>query len=197
MSAKRNTKHFRLLASTSLLGLALAATPLTVAVDWQGADVVVHTAEAKSCFTAETLVLLADGGEKRISDIKVGDRVMSGEGRVNRVIAVERPRLAGRKLYAFNGGEAFVTAEHPFLTPAGWKALDPEATAEENPALSVTTLAVGDLLTVALPSGGSAVGNLALALELATSLMPLERIEAVEADPQTIVYNLLLDGDHS
>jgi Hom_end-associated Hint len=196
-NTRRASRHFRLLAGTSLLGLALAATPLTLSIDWQDSGVVVQTSEAKSCFTADTLVLLADGSEKAICDIKVGDRVLSGAGQVNRVVAVERPRLAGRKLYAFNGGAAFVTAEHPFLTPAGWKALDPAATAAENPALKVATLAIGDLLTVALPSGRSASGNLALALEVATSLLLLSRIEAQDADPQTIVYNLLLDGDHS
>lgn len=197
MSARKNTKHFRFLASTSILGLALAATPVTFSVDWQGADVALQTAEAKSCFTAETLVLMADGSEKRIKDIRIGDCVMGGEGRVNRVVAVERPRLAGRRLFAFNGGAPFVTAEHPFLTPAGWKALDPIATAEENPALTVASLTRGDLLTVAQPQRHGAMGNLALAVELATSLVPLQRIESVDADPRLQVYNLLLDGDHT
>ncbi len=197
MSVKKSTKHFRLLASTSILGLALAATPVTLSVDWQGADIAVQTAQAKSCFTAETLVLMADGSEKRIKDIKTGDRVLSGDGRVNRVVAVERPRLAGRNLFAFNGGAPFVTAEHPFLTPAGWKALDPVATAEENPALTVASLTRGDLLTVAQPQRDGTLGNLALAAEVATSLVPLQRIETFDADPQMQVYNLLLDGDHT
>ena len=91
-NTRRSSKHFRLLASTSLLGLALAVTPLTLTVDWHDSGVALQTAEAKSCFTADTLVLLADGSEKAISAIKVGDRVLSGAGRVNRVVAVERPR---------------------------------------------------------------------------------------------------------
>lgn len=197
MSVKRHSKGFKLLASTSLLGLAIAATPAAVSIDWQDIGFSLQTAEAKSCFTPETQVLMADGSEKRICDIQVGDRVMSGEGRVNSVVAVERPRLDGRKLHAFNGGDFFVTAEHPFLTPAGWKAIDPVATAEENPALTVAALAVGDLLTVALPGGADVQGNLAVERELATSLMPLERIDSVAADPALRVYNLLLDGDHT
>jgi len=197
MSVKHHKKYFRLLASTSILGLAIAATPLTLSIDWQDSGVSLQTAAAKSCFTPETHVLMADGSETRICDIKVGDRVMSGEGRINAVVAVETPRLSGRKLYAFNGGDFFVTAEHPFLTPAGWKAIDPVATAEENPALTVASLAAGDLLTVAIPSGAGTQGNLAVALALATRLMPLERIDSIEADPRMVVYNLLLDGDHS
>ena len=48
MSAKCSTKQFRLLATTSLLGLALAAAPLALSINWQGAGVALQTAHADS-----------------------------------------------------------------------------------------------------------------------------------------------------
>ncbi|NIA67727.1 hypothetical protein HBA54_03910 [Pelagibius litoralis] len=197
MPSHSTSKNLRLLAGTSLLALSFAASPLTVSIDWQDGPLTLQSAEAKSCFTAETRVLMADGSEKPICEIVPGDSVLGGNGRMNRVVAVERPGLGERKLFAFNGGEAFVTAEHPFLTPAGWKAIDPIATADENPTLKVARLAVGDLLMAALPAGAESQGNLALVAEVVTRPLPLERIESVSADPAMLVYNLLLDGDHS
>ena len=60
--------------------------------------------------------------------------------------AASGPSSVRRRLYALNGGRPFVTAEHPFLTAEGWKALDPEATRRENAALDVASLQLGDRL---------------------------------------------------
>ena len=35
-------------------------------------------------------------------------------------------------MYSINGGKAFVTAEHPFKTIDGWKAIDPITTYEKH-----------------------------------------------------------------
>jgi hypothetical protein len=145
---------------------------------------------------------MADGSEKPIREIRIGDLVMAPNGRANRVIDVERPALGARRLYALNGGNFFVTAEHPFMTLAGWKAIDPAATAKENAKLAVSRLQPGDCLTT-LQAVGTAItaGNLALA-ELALAGLALEttvlvHLDSRAADPATPLFNLLLDGDHA
>lgn len=159
----------------------------------------VVTGEALSCFTAGTRVTMADGSEKPIEQIEVGEQVLGPNGEVNRVLRIERPLLGERKLYSLNGGVPFVTAEHPFMTKEGWKAIDPNATAAENPSLTVGTLKPGDALVrlegteaPAVTAGGSPTKPRTARL----SSMALERFEARSADPKTQLYNLRLDGSH-
>ena len=150
-----------------------------------------------TCFTGETRVTLADGTEMPIAQIREGDLVLGRSGEHNRVIGIDRPLLGNRRLYALNGGDPFVTAEHPFLTEEGWKAVDPDATAAENPHLIVGRLAVKDLLVVlqgcAVPAGHPGAGECEPVLES----VPLAQLEARRAAPETQLYNLLLDGDHA
>lgn len=64
-----------------------------------------------TCFTSDTKVLMADGTNKNIQDVKIGD-VLKGESTDNKVLGLQRPKLNERTLYSFNGGRYFVTAEH-------------------------------------------------------------------------------------
>ena len=150
------------------------------------------------CFTGETLVRMADGSIRRIDLIAAGDAVVGRGGAINRVTGVHRPALGSRSLHAFNDGRPFVTAEHPFLTTAGWKSIDPDATAAENAALSVEPLARGDRLVVVTrvhaPAFAGASGD---TVEIRSSEYELRTVVAHPADPTTIVYNLELDGEHT
>ncbi len=196
---KSRERKLVLLAGVSALALMLTAAPVDIdgladLAPWQ-------TAQAKSgssCFLAGTLVAMADGGARKIEEIVAGDMVLGRDGGVNRVVGIETPRLDGRLLYAFNGGRPFVTAEHPFASPNGWRAIDPEATRGETPGFPVTRLMRGDLVAVLAGPQAQARGGAAVAYALgAVVYLPLARIRAVRAEPETIVYNLLLDGDHS
>jgi len=133
-----------------------------------------------SCFVGDTLVALADGSHKRIDSVSVGDRVLGEDGAVNTVVGIETPPLGDRALYSINGGEAFVTAEHPFMTTEGWKSIDPDTTALES-AVPVTQLEVGD--TLVREDGAPEV---------------VRSITESTAHPSSeTLYNLLLDGNHT
>jgi hypothetical protein len=81
------------------------------------------------CFIAGTVVTLADGTDRKIEDIKIGDHLLGLDGSINEVLGLVTPKLGERLLYGFNDGPAFVTAGHPFLTKDGqWKSIDPAAT---------------------------------------------------------------------
>jgi hypothetical protein len=158
-----------------------------------------------SCFTAGTQVLMADGSVRPIEAVRPGERVRGRDGSVNGVTGVERVRLGDRLLYGFDGGPPFVTAEHPFLTAQGWKAIDPRSTRRESPHLAVGALAPGDRLAVAAVPAALAAETASGALAVRYAPAPLPRygfraavrITAVRAAPGTVLYNLLLDGDHS
>ncbi len=191
----RTRRGLYLLASTSVITLGLVAAPVTVHFDLD--QPVLKVAQAKSCFTGNTRILMADGRERPIREIRVGDLVMGPDDRANRVTGIERPLLGERLLYSINGGPHFVTAEHPLMTATGWKAIDPAATAAESPDLVVGALALGDCLTALRPAGTpSTAGNLAL-VGLVLEKTVLRGLDARAADPQTPLFNLLLDGDHA
>jgi len=72
------------------------------------------------CFDADTEIRLEGGVTKKIKDIKVGDRVIGLNDRINTVKKLMKPIKHFRNLYGINDGKPFTTAEHPFLTPVGW-----------------------------------------------------------------------------
>jgi hypothetical protein len=188
-----NEKRLLLLCGAGILATQLAAMAGSVTIQ---DPLPAATAQEASCFVAGTMVLMADGSERPIETVRPGDRVLGRRGRINRVLGCERTRLGRRRLYGFNERRPFVTAEHPFLTAEGWKALDPEATLREACDLPVLPLQVGDRLCRGigrrLERGGEDRG---LVFLHATTV--LETIAAVASEAAMPVFNLLLDGDHS
>ena len=83
-----------------------------------------------TCFTANTLITMADGSEKTISSIQVGEKVKSEIGE-STVLEVQIHK-GNHEVYSINGGKPFVTEEHPFKTIDGWKAIDPFLTFEKH-----------------------------------------------------------------
>ncbi len=130
------------------------------------------------CFIADTQVTMADGSKKNIQDVQIGD-VLKGETTNNTVLGYHQPTLDDGKLYGFNGGTAFVTAEHPFMTTEGWKSINPEKTKKEHIGISVTTLEIGDVLVTE------------------KGLVTVKSIQSKDAPATTKLYNFILDGDHT
>jgi hypothetical protein len=131
-----------------------------------------------SCFVADTMVTLANGVQKKIQDVKMGD-ILKGDTTNNKVLGFHQPTLGDNKLYAFNGGDYFVTAEHPFLTTTGWKSIDPTKTKKEHIGITVTPLKVGDILVTD------------------KGLVKIKTIASKAAPASTQLYNFVLDGDHT
>lgn len=137
--------------------------------------------KGSSCFVSGTQVTMADGSTKAIEKIKIGD-VLQGETGDNTVIEYDRPLLGDRKLYAINGTKAFVTAEHPIKTKAGWKSFDPAATAaeEDTEAPDVTQLEIGDEI-----------------LMLDGTFTKVESIDTTEGSADQELFNFDMDGDNT
>ena len=127
-----------------------------------------------SCFVPNTLITMADGTEKTISSIKKGDKVKSENGESN-VLDI-KIHEGDFEVYSLNDNKPFVTAEHPFKTIDGWKAIDPITTYEKHQIRSTTL----DLNDIVIKLDGS------------------ELVNKIEKGPVKYpkVYNLALDNEH-
>ena len=127
-----------------------------------------------SCFISDTLITMADGTEKAISSIKIGEKVKSEIGE-STVLDIQIHK-GNFEVYSFNNRKAFVTIEHPFKTTEGWKAINPITTLEKHKVES-KTLNLGDVIY---------------------KINKNETIETIEKGKTTheTVYNLMLDNEH-
>jgi len=128
-----------------------------------------------TCFTANTLVTMADGTEKTISSIKVGEKVKSEIGE-STVLEIQIHDEGDYEVYSINGSKPFVTEEHPFKTIDGWKAIDPFLTFEKHQ-ISSNVLNLQDIVY---------------------KIDGKEVIESIEKGTVKYpkVYNLSLDNEH-
>lgn len=128
------------------------------------------------CFCSGTLVTMADGYEKEIESIRVGEQVLGRSGSVNTVLDTPTFPVGQRTLYLINQ-KLRLTPEHPLLTDQGWKSLDPESTRRVNPDTPVTRLEVGDRLMTL------------------HGQEPVKSIAILSGYDEDVVYSLLVSGD--
>ena len=128
-----------------------------------------------TCFTANTLITMADGSKKTISSIKVGEKVKSEIGE-STVLEIQIHDEGDYEVYSINGSKPFVTEEHPFKTIDGWKAIDPFLTFEKHQ-ISSNVLNLQDIVY---------------------KVDGKELIESIEKGSVKYpkVYNLSLDNEH-
>jgi hypothetical protein len=109
-----------------------------------------------SCFPAGTLIRMEDGGERAIEEVRLGERVLTAEGRTGMVrqmmLRMETEGLIRLSLWGYSALR--LTAEHPVLTKRGYVAAG-ELTASDFVALpryaplERDEIAVGELVSKA------------------------------------------------
>ena len=128
-----------------------------------------------TCFTGDMAVTMSDNSLKYISEIVVGDTVLSSTGDPAQVLDVWVNQPEVRTIYNINNSLK-VTASHPIKTTTGWAAIDAEAATAIHPELSITTLEVGQTL---VGSNNNSV-----------------KVETLDSSVENIVvYNLNVSGD--
>lgn len=142
-----------------------------------------------SCFSKDTLVIMADGSHKMMKDIRIGEEVMTDKG-ARKVVLIEQPKLHGRRLYQINHLQLKVTASHPFLQAAAdgpaYAAIDPWGLLDGTPTIGpkgAGKLAVGTLL-----AGHNGSRHQTISVERITT------VEAAQHDDTEVVYDLLLQN---
>ena len=100
------------------------------------------------CFIGKTLIKMGDGTEKRIDEVEVGEEVLNDQGTKSTITNIQKHENS--EIYGFNGGEAFVTKDHPLLVKTDgkneWKSIDPEWVAPFSHGVDALRLEVGDIL---------------------------------------------------
>lgn len=84
------------------------------------------------CLSPDTLVLMANGRQRRIAEVRVGDRVIGTESRgkyryfvETEVEAAWRTRKPAQRVTLGDGTELVASGDHRFLTGRGWKHVSP------------------------------------------------------------------------
>lgn len=105
-----------------------------------------------TCLVAGTKILLANGKEDNIENIKPGDTVMGYDTTAKKlepekVLATDAPiRDHHYNITLADGTTIGLTREHPLYSQRGWASIDPASTLAENSSLVVAKLDVGDSL---------------------------------------------------
>lgn len=136
-----------------------------------------------SCFVAGTIVSMANGTQKKIQDVVIGDQLLGQDGAVNTVLGYDYANLAGRRLVGINNLGKLKTPEHPLYTREGWKSYCPSTFRRDFPDmahLNVTELTVGDAIQT-----------------LEGNWLEVTSLEVYQDQPDQTVYNFILDGNHT
>lgn len=111
------------------------------------------------CFSANTLILMADGTHKRICEIQVGEKVLGVTGTINTVTFIEKVLdSAWGYLYSPDPKyRPFITVNHPIYTNGKLSGINPQSIQDMYPWLgSIEKLEVFDIV----PATGNLVYNL-------------------------------------
>lgn len=146
-----------------------------------------------SCFTAGTKVKVFENDSiiiKNIENVIIGDYLLGNNGSINKVLKYDRPITSGRRVYSINNDNYFVTAEHMFLTPKGWKSISPDITKLFHPSLYKKLKMTEDKLSVGDEIYFIDENNKQIKIKVTS-------IKSKEVDYNTQLYNFKLDGDHT
>ncbi|CAF0720545.1 unnamed protein product [Adineta steineri] len=147
---------------------------------------VITEKKKSSCFVAGTLIHMADGTDKPIEKIQVGDIVLGAGHQHHVVMFLDIERLEDRNLYGINDFPPFFTSEHVFFTADGTMlAIEPQASEDEEPSLRglVHPLCINVELQ-ALEQNRS-------------STIVVNHLNCVQDDPAMKVYNVVLESGHT
>lgn len=136
------------------------------------------------CLAKGTKILMADGYEKNIEDIAIGDYVKSyniNENKFENKTVTKAHHATHSHLLEINTDKAQIvtTTDHPFLTNEGWKSFNPDKTKTYNRYTQVSEYKVGDNLL--LHDSGR---------KIETAIINIKPIEGM-----TDTYTLELDGN--
>ena len=148
-----NWYHYRTqISATDIADSALQATWMTSTYVTHGWAHGTYGDVQACCVTGDTLISMADGSQKRIDEIALGDEILSynmetGEVEVDYVDALVVKYRDIKVTITFTDGTIIkVSDDHPLLTTLGWKSFDPEHGAQVYESIGVCdeTFAIGD-----------------------------------------------------
>ena len=156
---------------------------------------------AAPCFLAGTPVTLADGTEKPIEAVIVGDRVRGAFGEVNEVLALHQPLLGTARMCCING-DHHTSAHHPHISVSRQFFSADVATVEgrtygrEHEVIDGSGSRVKRMLHGLRP-GRVAPLSEGVVLQTVTGPRSVGSVELYDLPPTTQLYNLVVGGSHT
>ena len=153
------------------------------------------------CVLAGSLVTMADGSEKAIEDVQIGDVVLGAFGEYNQVLALHRPLLGDHPMLRINK-EHSTTIHHPHISiDKKFYCGDPVKVAEHTYGREHEVIVEGGLVEKRMLHGLSAgrVQQLDLGVMLKTveGGRTVTALETYSMPPETQLYNLVMGGSHT
>lgn len=140
------------------------------------------------CVLAGTNIILADGSQIRVENIKSDMSVLNCSGTVSSTSDELIVNDSVRMLYSINDDEPFMSFEHAILTNRGWCSLNPGLSNEINPNFNVKKLLIGDVIEKADIYNGRVV----------YTSCEVKKINITENSEQKLCYDLhFYDGYNS
>ena len=129
---------------------------------------------------------------KKIKDIKLYDRVMGVNGEINTVGGIKTTTVGDRKMVKFENYDFYATDDHLFLTNNGWKTWRPDRLIDNNASNVVflesdKPIDSNDKFTFIDTENGKVISIDSDDL----------KVQFLDFDSETIVYDLVLDGDNT
>jgi hypothetical protein len=153
------------------------------------------------CFLAGSLVAMADGSEKAIEDVQIGDMVMGAFGEFNKVLALHRPLLGSAAMCKING-EHSTTNHHPHLSiDKKFYCGDPIKVTDSTYGLEHDVIVEGGAiekwLLRGLRPGRVELLHTGVNLKTVEGSRVVESLEVYSMPPETQLYNLVMGGSHT
>ena len=153
------------------------------------------------CFLEGAIVQMADGSQKTIETVAVGDLLLGAFGEVNPVLALHRPLLGSAHMNRING-EHSTTAHHPHVS------VDRKFYCSEPSVVESTTyghehdVIDGSGNTVKRMLHGLKKGRVqqlqvGVVLKTVEGSRPVVSLESYDLPPETQLYNLVTGGSHT
>jgi hypothetical protein len=133
------------------------------------------------CFVAGTPILMANGTQKPIEQLRAGEQVLGYDGNKQRpatiLACITFPHKQTYELTFSDGNTLTLTDSHPLYSPdTGWRSLSPAMTREESPDLPISQLQIGDVIST---------------INGTCTLVTIEKRQVEQ------VYNITVDGTHT
>ena len=159
------------------------------------------TSTLNPCFLEGAIVQMADGSQKTIETVAVGDLLLGAFGEVNPVLALHRPLLGSAHMNRING-EHSTTAHHPHVSA------DRKFYCSEPSVVETTTyghehdVIDGSGNTVKRMLHGLKKGRVqhmqvGVVLKTVEGSRPVVSLESYDLPPETQLYNLVMGGSHT